>query len=49
VSRRRFEVSGIDNRGDLHSFRTDERERAETMCVRFKQDFEEVRLIRHRL
>lgn len=42
--RRRFEVSGTDDLGDLHTFGTDNRERAEEIFVIMRQDLEDVEL-----
>jgi hypothetical protein len=41
---RRFEVSGTDDLGDVHSFHTDDRERAEEMQRLMSEDLEEVQL-----
>jgi hypothetical protein len=42
--RRRFEVSGIDENGEVHLFRTDDRERAEDIRRQMAEDLEEVEL-----
>jgi hypothetical protein len=41
---RRYQVSGIDDLGDVHIFSTDDRERAEEIVAIMRQDLEEVEL-----
>jgi hypothetical protein len=41
----RFEVTGSDDLGDLHSFRTDDLKRAEEVAEMMRQDLETVELV----
>jgi hypothetical protein len=41
---RKFEVSGVDDLGDIHCFLTDDRERAEEMVGLMAEDLENVEL-----
>ncbi len=42
--KRRFEVSGTDDLGDLHTFATDSRQRADEILARMREDLEDVEL-----
>ena len=42
--KRRFHVSGIDDLGDIHTFSTDDRTRAEEIRAIMEQDLEDVEL-----
>lgn len=44
MEQRRFEVRGIDDLGDEHIFRTDDRERAEGVAEVMREDLEHVEL-----
>ena len=41
---RRYRVSGIDDLGDVHTFGTDDRGRAEEIQAIMREDLEDVRL-----
>lgn len=47
MSKRRYEVSGEDDLGDVHSFQTDDRTRAEEIVELMRQDLEAVELVEH--
>ncbi len=42
--KRKYEVAGIDDLGDKHIFRTDDRERAERLAELMREDLEDVEL-----
>ena len=42
MSKRRFDVSGVDDLGDLHTFSTDDRERAEEVAAVMREDLDDV-------
>ena len=44
---RKYEVRGQDDLGDIHSFQTDDRERAEEIEELMREDLDEVELIEH--
>jgi hypothetical protein len=44
MSQRKYQVSGTDDLGDVHSFHTDDRERAEEMLKLMSEDLEGVQL-----
>ncbi len=44
MKKRRFEVSGVDDLGDVHTFGTDDRERAEEIAEITREDLEQVEL-----
>lgn len=44
MTHRRFEVHGTDDLGDVHSFQTDDRQRAEEMLTLMREDLEAVKL-----
>jgi hypothetical protein len=44
VKKRKYEVSGIDDLGDVHTFSTDDRERAEEIVAIMREDLDEVEL-----
>ena len=46
--KRRFEVSGTDDLGDVHTFATDDRDRAEEIMAIMGEDLEEVELQENR-
>ena len=45
MARRKYEVTGEDDLGDVHSFHTDDRERAEEIQKLMLEDLERVELI----
>lgn len=45
---RRYEVSGIDDLGDVHMFGTHDRERAEGVAEIMREDLENVMLVEDR-
>jgi hypothetical protein len=45
MSKRRYEVTGTDNLGDVHTFGTDDRERAEEVAAIMREDLEKVELV----
>ena len=47
MSRRRYEVTGEDDLGDIHSFQTDDRVRAEEIAELMREDLERVELLDH--
>ena len=47
MSRRKYEVIGADDLGDIHSFQTDERQRAEEVAELMREDLERVELLEH--
>ena len=47
MSRRRFEVRGTDDFGDVHIFRTDSRGRAEQVEALMRDRLDEVELVDH--
>ena len=42
MQKRKYEVSGTDDLGDVHTFATDDRERAEKVAVIMSDDLEGV-------
>ncbi len=44
---RKYTVSGLDELGDVHSFSTDNRERAHDIVELMRDDLEDVELIEH--
>ena len=44
MRKRKYEVSGVDDLGDVHIFATDDRERAEEIAVIMRDDLEEVEM-----
>ena len=44
MPKRKYEVSGIDDLGDVHTFATDDRERAEEVRAILSEDLEGVEL-----
>ena len=42
LDRKKYEVSGTDYQGDVHSFESDDPERALAMFGQFQEDFEPV-------
>lgn len=44
MPKRKYEVSGTDDLGDLHIFCTDDRERAEEILELMREDLDEVTL-----
>lgn len=48
MPKRKYEVTGEDDLGDLHSFHTDDRERAEEIEKLMRDDLDAVELIEHR-
>ena len=42
--KRRYHVSGIDDLGDLHTFSTDDRERADEIRAIMQEDLQDVEL-----
>ncbi len=44
MRKRRYEVSGIDDLGDVHTFSTDDRERAEEIKAIMSEDLKDVEL-----
>lgn len=44
---RKYEVSGIDDQGDVHRFSTDHHDRAEEMQRLMGEDLEDVELTEH--
>ena len=47
MRRRRYEVTGEDDLGDIHSFQTDDRVRAEEIAELMREDLERVELLDH--
>ena len=47
MTRRKYEVTGEDDLGDIHSFQTDDRARAEEIETLMRQDLESVELLEH--
>lgn len=47
MAKRRYEVVGEDDLGDVHSFQTDDRERAEEIVAIMREDLDQVELIDH--
>ena len=47
MSRRRYEVTGEDDLGDIHSFQIDDRVRAEEIAELMREDLERVELLDH--
>lgn len=47
MSKRKYEVSGEDDLGDIHSFHTDDRARAEEIAELMREDLEQVELLEH--
>ena len=47
MARRKYEVTGEDDLGDIHSFHTDDRERAEEIAELMREDLERVELVEH--
>ena len=45
MPKRKYEVIGEDDLGDLHSFQTDDRERAEEIEKLMREDLEQVELV----
>lgn len=45
MTKRKYEVRGTDALDDLHSFRTDDRERAEEILELMREDRKDVELI----
>jgi hypothetical protein len=45
MTKRKYEVSGTDDLGDIHIFATDDRERAEEVAEVMREDLEEVELL----
>ncbi|HEX8444382.1 MAG TPA: hypothetical protein VF631_12135 [Allosphingosinicella sp.] len=45
MAKRRYEVTGTDDLGDEHIFRTDDRERAEGVAEVMREDLETVEMI----
>jgi hypothetical protein len=45
MARRKYEVTGEDDLGDIHSFHTDDRERAEEIAELMREDLERVELV----
>ena len=44
MRKRKYEVSGIDDLGDVHTFGTDDRERAEEIAAIMREDLEDVEM-----
>jgi hypothetical protein len=44
MGKRKYEVSGTDDLGDVHTFATDDRERAEEILAIMREDLDEVAL-----
>ena len=49
MTKRRYEVRGEDDLGDMHSFHTDDRARADEIAAIMREDLEQVELIDHSL
>jgi hypothetical protein len=47
MSRRKYEVTGEDDLSDIHSFYTDDRQRAEQVAELMRDDLEEVQVLEH--
>ena len=47
MAKRKYEVIGEDEDGDVHSFQTDHRERAEEILVIMRDDLKDVELVEH--
>ena len=47
MSRRKYEVFGEDDLGNVHSFHTDDRDRAEEIAELMREDLEHVELLEH--
>lgn len=45
MARRKYEVTGEDDLGDVHSFQTDDRDRAEEIQKLMLEDLERVELV----
>ena len=45
--KRKYEVNGEDDLGDVHSFHSDDLERAEEIAELMRQDLERVELVTH--
>jgi hypothetical protein len=45
MTHRRYEVFGTDDLGDVHSFNTDDRERAEEIVEIMREDLADVKLV----
>ena len=45
MAKRKYEVRGEDDVGDIHSFQTDDRERAEEIVAIMREDLENVELV----
>jgi hypothetical protein len=44
MTKRRYEVTGVDDLGDVHTFGSDDRERAEEVAELMREDLDDVRL-----
>lgn len=44
MEKRKYEVSGTDDLGDVHTFATDDRKRAEEILSIMREDLDEVEL-----
>lgn len=47
MAKRKFEVTATDEQGDIWTFATDDRERAEAMLADMEQDFSSAEMIDH--
>ena len=48
MKKRRYEVTGIDDLGDVHTFGTDDLERADEIVAIMREDLEDVELVQNR-
>jgi hypothetical protein len=47
MAKRKYEVCGEDDLGDIHSFQTNDRERAEEVAEVMREDLESVQMTEH--